>query len=81
MNIRLVRDVAWRTATKVVVALNSFGLKEDDRVCAFQAVRAIIEDGIKLFEDRRRREQARLARPEEPLPEPSEVIPSEVHHE
>lgn len=81
MNVRLARDVAWTTATKVVVTLNTFGLKDEDRVPAFEAIRAIIEDGIKLFEERRRREQSRLARPEEPLSEPTDSVRPEVHHE
>lgn len=66
MRVRLVRDVAWTTATELLVMLHSFGLKEEDRLAAFTKIRVIIEDGIKLFEERRRREQSRLARPEEP---------------
>ena len=81
MKPRLIRDVAWATATKVVVSLNTLGLKDGDRVTAFEEIRAIIEDGIKLFEERRRREQSRLARAEEPLPAPPEDNPPEVHHE
>lgn len=66
MNIRLIHDVAWTTATKVVMALDAFGLEEETRVAAFQAIRPIIEEGVRRFDERRRRELARLVRREEP---------------
>lgn len=69
MKVRLVHDVAWLTATKVVMTLD---LKDEERVAVFPKVHVIIEAGIKLFEERRRREQSRLARPEEPRTESPE---------
>lgn len=69
MKVRLIRDVSWTTATKVVVQLDQFGLDAADRVAVFTTIRSIIEDGIKLFDERRRREQSRLCRPEELHPD------------
>ncbi|MEO2090802.1 MAG: hypothetical protein ABGY75_15060, partial [Gemmataceae bacterium] len=72
----LIGDVAWETTTKVVVTLNTLGLLEGDRVAVFTSLRPVIEEGIKRFEERRRREQSRLGRSEEPLPEcPTVPVP------
>jgi hypothetical protein len=64
MNERLIHDISWAVAQRVIGSIES-GWDDEQLVAAFKVALPIVRDGLITFEHRRRREQKRLGKTEE----------------